>query len=85
MRGSGTAAKRSSWRRRPVVDATAGIGTLCTLAAAYAEAGRYDEAVAAAKAAVVVAQEKGESNVVETARQWLQLYEAHKAYRLERK
>jgi hypothetical protein len=32
-----------------------------------------------------VAQEKEETNVVKKASEWLQLYEAHKAYRLESK
>ena len=58
---------------------------LCTLAAAYAEAGQYDQAVASARAAIVIAQKDGETNVSEKAGEWMKLYEAHTAYRLERK
>lgn len=58
---------------------------LSTLAAAYAEAGRFDEAVATAQTAIAIAQEEGQTNFVEKMRQCLQLYIAHKPYRQELK
>ncbi|MGH7979502.1 MAG: hypothetical protein ACREE6_09000 [Limisphaerales bacterium] len=58
---------------------------LCTLAAAYARSGRFDKAVATAKAAIALAQELDETNIAEKATQWLRLYEAHEPYRLQRK
>jgi tetratricopeptide (TPR) repeat protein len=56
---------------------------LSTLAAAYAEVGRYDDAVTTAQAAITIAQEKGETNFVDKMKQCLQLYTAHKPYRQE--
>ena len=51
-----------------------------TLAAAYAEAGRFDEAVATAQRAIALAKEHGETNFLQRNQQLLQLYLAHKAY-----
>jgi tetratricopeptide (TPR) repeat protein len=51
-----------------------------TLAAAYAEAGRFDEAVAMAQKAIANAQKQGEAGLAEKNRGLLQLYLAHKAY-----
>lgn len=56
---------------------------LSTLAAAYAEAGRFDDAVATAQTAITIAQEKGETNFVNKLEQCLQLYKDHKPYRQE--
>ncbi len=51
-----------------------------TLAAAYAEAGRFDDAIAMAQAAITLAQEHGEEGLLERNEQLLQMYQAHKAY-----
>ncbi|HKY32457.1 MAG TPA: tetratricopeptide repeat protein [Candidatus Polarisedimenticolia bacterium] len=50
-------------------------GHLDTLAAAYAEAGRFDEAVAAAQRAVALAAEAGDTRHAEAVRSRLKLYE----------
>jgi tetratricopeptide (TPR) repeat protein len=52
-----------------------------TLAAAYAEAGRFDDAVATAKKAIANAQQNGETDLVTRNQKLLQLYLAHKPYR----
>ena len=51
-----------------------------TLAAAYAEAGRFDDAVATAQKAIANAQRQGETNLVQRNQEFLQLYLAHKPY-----
>ena len=51
-----------------------------TLAASYAEAGRFDDAVAAAQKAIEIGTENGEANLVEANRQLLVLYQKHQAY-----
>lgn len=56
---------------------------LSTLAAAFAEAGRFDEAVATAQTAIAIAQAQGQTNFVEKMKQCLQLYLAHKPYHQE--
>ena len=56
---------------------------LSTLAAAYGEAGQFDDAIATAQTAIAIAQERGETNFVEKMKQCLQLYTAHKPYRQE--
>ena len=53
-----------------------------TLAAAYAEAGRFDDAVAAAQMARDVAQTHGEKGVAETNQKLENLYKSHQAYHL---
>lgn len=58
---------------------------LSTLAAAYAETGRFDEAIATAQAAIAIEQKSGATNIVVKMTQCLQLYQAHKPYRLEAK
>jgi hypothetical protein len=51
-----------------------------TLAAAYAEAGRYDDAVAAAQKACALATAAGERDLLERNRELLALYRAHQPY-----
>jgi hypothetical protein len=51
-----------------------------TLAAAYAEAGRFDDAIATAQKAVANAQQKGEATLLQRNQELLQLYLAHQAY-----
>lgn len=52
-----------------------------TLAAAYAEAGRYNDAVAAAQKAIANAQKNGETEMAQQNKELLDLYAGHKAYR----
>ena len=56
---------------------------LDTLAAAYAEAGRFDEAVKTTEELHALALSAHETNMVDTARQRLELYKAGKPYRDE--
>jgi tetratricopeptide (TPR) repeat protein len=51
-----------------------------TLAAAYAEAGRYDEAMAAAQKACALATAAGERDLLERNQKLLVLYRAHQPY-----
>jgi len=51
-----------------------------TLAAAYAEAGRFEDAIAAAQKAQMVAKESGHAEVAERNGQLLELYRASSAY-----
>ena len=51
-----------------------------TLAAAYAEAGRYDDAIAAAQKACALATAAGERKLLEKNQQLLVLYRAHQPY-----
>ncbi len=51
-----------------------------TLAAAYAEAGRYDDAMAAAQKACALATSAGKQDLLETNRKLLALYRAHQPY-----
>ncbi len=53
---------------------------LGTLAAAYAEAGRFDNAIATAQKAITLAQQNRETELLERNKQLLQIYLAHKAY-----
>jgi len=53
---------------------------LGTLAAAYAEAGRFDDAVATAQKACAIAQAAGMTNIVERNNQLLESYRANKPY-----
>ncbi len=58
-----------------------GVTTLVgTLAAAYAEAGRYDEAIAAAQKACALATAAGEEELLEKNQKLLALYQAHQPY-----
>jgi Tfp pilus assembly protein PilF len=57
---------------------TAYIGTL---AAAYAEAGRFDDAIKTAEKAIASASAAGETNLLEKNRQLLELYRAGHPYR----
>jgi superkiller protein 3 len=52
-----------------------------TLAAAYAEAGRFDDAIAAAQKACALAAAAGEQDSLEKSRKLLALYRAHQPYR----
>ena len=54
---------------------------LDTLAAAYAESGRFDDAVETAERALKLAQEANKENLVEAIRESLELYKTGKAYR----
>ena len=51
-----------------------------TLAAAYAEAGRYDDAIAAAQKACALAAAAGEQELLEKNQKLLALYRAHQPY-----
>jgi protein O-mannosyl-transferase len=51
-----------------------------TLAAAYAEAGRFADAVATAEMACALAEQKGEPTLLEKNRQLLELYRARQPY-----
>ena len=51
-----------------------------TLAAAYAEAGRFEDAVATAEKACALAAQNGEQGLLEKNRQLLELYRAGKPY-----
>ena len=52
-----------------------------TLAAAYAEAGRFDDAVATAQKACALASGRGEPGLLQKNRELLALYQAHQPYR----
>jgi len=51
-----------------------------TLAAAYAEAGRFDEAMATAQKAIALAEKNHEPELLKRNQELLELYRAHKAY-----
>jgi len=51
-----------------------------TLAAAYAEAGRYDDAVATAQKAIAVAEKQGDPNILQRNRDFLALYLKHQPF-----
>jgi hypothetical protein len=51
-----------------------------TLAAAYAEAGRYDDAIATAQEACALASASGEQDLLEKNQKLLALYRAHQPY-----
>jgi tetratricopeptide (TPR) repeat protein len=53
---------------------------LGTLAAAYAEAGRFDDAILTAEKACTLASELGEPNLLKRNRELLELYRAHRPY-----
>ena len=52
-----------------------------TLAAAYAEAGRFDDAIRTAETAIALASAAGQTNLLEKNRQLLELYRAGRPYR----
>lgn len=54
-----------------------------TLAAAQAESGRFDDAIAAAQRACAVAADDGETNLLQRNRQLIERYRAHKTAREE--
>ena len=51
-----------------------------TLAAAYAEAGRFDEAIATAQRACTLAEKSGEPELLKRNQELLELYRAHQPY-----
>jgi Flp pilus assembly protein TadD len=55
-----------------------------TLAAAYAEAGKFDQAVKAGEEAAEVAAAAGEEELAETNRKFVEQYRAQKPYREQR-
>ena len=52
-----------------------------TLAAAYAEAGRFEESILAAQQACVLAEQNGETNLLRRNQELLTLYQNHQPYR----
>ena len=52
-----------------------------TLAAAYAEAGRFDDAIATAQKACELAEKNGETNLLQKNQELLTLYQNHQPYR----
>jgi tetratricopeptide (TPR) repeat protein len=52
-----------------------------TLAAAYAEAGRFDDAISTAQKACALASESGQQELLEKNQELLGLYRSHQAYR----
>ncbi len=55
-------------------------GVLRTLAAAYAEAGRFDDAIATAQKAIALAQQNGDTNLVKQNEEPLGFYLKHQPY-----
>ena len=51
-----------------------------TLAAAYAEAGRFDDAISTAEKACALASESGDPDLLKKNQELLALYRAHKPY-----
>jgi hypothetical protein len=51
-----------------------------TLAAAYAEAGRFDRAISTAQIACQLAEKNGETNLLQSNKELLELYKTHQAY-----
>ena len=51
-----------------------------TLAAAYAEAGRFDEAIATGQKACALASESGETNLLKSNQALIALYQKHQPY-----
>jgi tetratricopeptide (TPR) repeat protein len=58
------------------------VSALDALAAAYASAGRYDDAVAAARSGIVLATDAGQTAVVAQFAERLELYRAHRPFRV---
>jgi hypothetical protein len=52
-----------------------------TLAAAYAEAGRFDDAMATAQQAILLAQQNNETDLLEKSRELFNIFQAHQPYR----
>jgi cytochrome c-type biogenesis protein CcmH/NrfG len=75
----GAEAVRLAERARELTDSQ-NTSVLSTLAAAYAENGRFDEAVATAEKACVLAQAQGETQLLEGNQRMLELYKRRQAY-----
>jgi Flp pilus assembly protein TadD len=71
VRLAAQACDRTGWKK-PVM--------LGTLAAAYAEAGRFGEAVAAAQKAIETAEAAGQSDLAAINRRLIEIYRANRAY-----
>jgi hypothetical protein len=56
-----------------------------TLAAAYAEAGRFDDAIATAEKACALASQPGQQDLLKKNRELLELYRKHQPYHEVRK
>ena len=54
--------------------------TIGTLAAAYAEAGRFDDAIAAARKACALAAKNGEASLLQKNQELLEVYRKHRPY-----
>ena len=56
--------------------------TVCvgTLAVAYAEAGRFDEAISTAETAIALAKQSGETDLLQDNQTLLELFRRHQAY-----
>ena len=76
----GKEAVRAAWRGA-VLTLQLQARPLGTLAAAYAEAGRFTDAVSAARKAIGLAARSGQRDLAETNRQLLELYRNGKPYR----
>ena len=73
--------KRSNWPARLCFDDYQTPVLIGTLAAAYAEAGRFKEAIETARRASNLARAAGQPEVAEKNRQLLELYQSGRAYR----
>jgi len=75
----GAEAVRLAERARELTESQ-NTSVLSTLAAAYAENGRFDEAVATAEKACVLAKARGETQLLEGNQRMLELYKRRQAY-----
>jgi hypothetical protein len=75
----GAEAVRLAERARELTDSQ-NTSVLSTLAAAYAENGRFDEAVATAEKACVLAKAQGETQLLEGNQRMIELYKRRQAY-----
>jgi tetratricopeptide (TPR) repeat protein len=57
------------------------VGVLDTLAAAYAESARFDEAADVARRALAIARDTGDANLIDALNSRLKLYETEQPYR----
>ena len=73
-------AVRLATRACEMTDFQTTISCVGTLAAAYAEAGRFDEAIATGQKACALASEYGETNLLKGNQALITLYQAHRPY-----